>query len=393
MRKLLTNPLLLAALVVAAAVPATASAAGGTIAFEQHGFDGSGSDLWLARADGTSGAVRLTDPLTAPDPSACFEGCGAGAPDWTSDGSRLYFHSSWTPFVHIWSMKPDVTDLRQETFSAGFDGYSSVSEDGSMIVYEYSDDVNPDLQGVYLVPSAGGTPVRLTTGPKRGFDTNPDFSPDGEQVVFQRLQFNECLQPKGCGLRDSTGFTVSIWVVNADGSGLHRIVSGGRLWSDPHYSPDGSRILIQSYDEGKGRSRGTRSNEYTVRPDGSDLTQLTSGKDEVSFSGDWSPDGSQIAFVHYQFGDDHLEIRTMDADGTNSATVAECDPELFCDYPSWGVYDGPLPAATIARARARVSASAAGPRAHRARGLQSAVRRELSGRSRAASRRALRRAL
>ena len=76
--------------------------------------------------------------------------------------------------------------------------------------------------------------------------------------MFQRVQFNECGQPKGCGLRDSTGFRVSIWVVNTDGSGLHRIVAGGQLWSDPHYSPDGSRILIQSYDEGKGRSRGTQ---------------------------------------------------------------------------------------------------------------------------------------
>jgi hypothetical protein len=26
----------------------------------------------------------------------------------------------------------------------------------------------------------------------------------------------------------------------------------------------------------------------------------------------------------------------MDADGSNPATVAECDPNLFCDVPSWG---------------------------------------------------------
>jgi Tol biopolymer transport system component len=320
--------------------------------------------------------VPLTTPLSAPDPSACFEICDAGAPDWAPD-------------VHIWSMKPDGTDARQETFSSGFDGYMSVSPDGSMLTWEYSDNENPALSGIYVGPTGGGAGVQLTTGAKRGYDTNPDFSPDGTQVVFQRVQFNECTQPKGCGLRDSTGFTVSIWVVGTDGSGLHRIVSGGRLWSDRHYSPDGSRILIQSYDEGKGRSRGTRSNEYTVRPDGSDLTQLTSGKDEVSFSGDWSPDGSRIAFVHYQFGDDHLEIQVMDADGSNPEKVAECDPELFCDFPSWGVYDGPLPAATTARARTRVTAAAAGRRAHRR--LRRAIRRELAGRSRGASRTGLRR--
>jgi Tol biopolymer transport system component len=290
----------------------------------------------------------------------------------------------------MWSISADGTDPRQETFSAGFDGFGSVSADGRMLVWDYSDETDPRLNGVYVGPIGGGPSTRLTAGPKRGYDTNPDFSPDGKQVVFQRVRRNEC-PPKGCGLRDETGFTSSIWVVGVDGAGLHKIVAGGQVWGDPHYSPDGSRILIQAYDDGKGLSRGLRSNEYTVRPDGSDMRQITSGKDEVSFSGDWSPDGSRIAFVHYQFGDDHLEIRTMDPDGTNQETVADCDPELFCDFPSWGAYDGPLPAASAARARARVSASAAGRRIHHVRRLKRAIRRELRGRSRAASSRAPRR--
>ena len=377
----------------ALAVPSTAAAQSGTIAFHQKSFDDSSSDLWLARADGTGGAVQLTSPQSAPDPSACFDACGAEAPDWTPDGSRVYFDSSWTPFIHIWSIKPGGTDPRQETFSGGFDGFPSVSADGSMIVYEYDDVDDSSLNGIYLAPSTGGgSPAQLTVSPKRGYDTNADFSPDGKQVVFQRVQRNECPE-KGCGGRGETGFTISIWVVGSDGSGLHRIVPGGHVWGDPHYSPDGSKILIQSYDDGKGRSRGLRSNEYTVKPDGSDMRQITSGKDEVSFSGDWSPDGSQIAFVHYQGGEDHLEIQVMDADVSNPETVAECDPNLFCDFPSWGAYDGALPAARIARARTSVRASAAGPRAHRVRRLRRAIRRELRGRSTAASKRSLRRAL
>ena len=47
-------------------------------------------------------------------------------------------------------MKPDGTDARQETFSAGFDGFPSVSADGSMIVYEYDDVDDPSLNGIYL---------------------------------------------------------------------------------------------------------------------------------------------------------------------------------------------------------------------------------------------------
>ena len=57
------------------AVPSTAAAQSGTIAFEQRAFDHSSSDLWLAAADGSTGPVQLTSPQSAPDPNACFETC------------------------------------------------------------------------------------------------------------------------------------------------------------------------------------------------------------------------------------------------------------------------------------------------------------------------------
>ena len=72
------NPLLLAVVLVAAALPSSAQAADGTIAFHQKTFDDSSSDLWLAAADGSTGAVRLTTPQSAPDPGVCWDGaCGA----------------------------------------------------------------------------------------------------------------------------------------------------------------------------------------------------------------------------------------------------------------------------------------------------------------------------
>jgi Tol biopolymer transport system component len=377
--------------VAALAAPSTAAAQSGTIAFEQHTFDDSSFDLWLAKADGTSGAVRLTGPQSAPDPDGCFDVCLAEAPDWSPDG-RVFFDSSWAPFIHIWSIKPDGSDARQETFSAGFDGYVSVSPAGGMVAYDYSDNEDPGLSGIYLAPIGGGPPVRLSTGPRRGFDTNPDISPDGTQVVFQRLERSGC-PAKGCGGRGETGFTSQVMVVGADGSGLHTVLSGGRVWGDPHFSPDGSLILASSYWENRGRSRGPGSSLYTVRPDGSNMTRLTPSKDEVSFASDWSPDGSRIVFTHYRFGDDHFQIRTIAVDGSDPQKVVDCDPDLFCTNSSWGAYDGALPAATIARARTSVRASAAEPRAHPAHRLRRAIRRELRGRSRAASSRALRRGL
>jgi len=46
----------------ALAVPSTAAAQSGTIAFEQRAFDHSSSDLWLAAADGSTRGVQLTTP-------------------------------------------------------------------------------------------------------------------------------------------------------------------------------------------------------------------------------------------------------------------------------------------------------------------------------------------
>ena len=43
-------------------------------------------------------------------------------------------------------MRPDGTDARQETFSPGFDGFPSVSPDGSTLAYEYSDDADPGVR-------------------------------------------------------------------------------------------------------------------------------------------------------------------------------------------------------------------------------------------------------
>ena len=48
----------------------------------------------------------------------------------------------------------------------------------------------------------------------------------------------------------------------------------------------------------------------------------------------------------------------MDANGNDEGPIADCDPQLFCDVPSWGDYDGALPAAAGARTRSAHAAHA-----------------------------------
>ena len=61
---------------------------------------------------------------------------------------------------------------------------------------------------------------------------------------------------------------------------------------------------------------------YTANPDGSAVDQVTEGAD--SFQGDWSPDGTKIAYASLASGD--LAIWIVDADGTHPRQLTPDDP-------------------------------------------------------------------
>jgi TolB protein len=357
----------LAAALAALVLPAQAGAGtpAGTIAYHDKNFDDSDSQIYVARADGSTRGRALTSLTSAPNPPACWFGeCAAEFPSWSADGSRVFFGATWTPFFHIWSTKPDGTDPVMEPVTNDFDGAPALSKDGAMIAFDGGNEGGS--QGIYVRALGSTAATTLTTGPSHGYDSAPDFSPDGKRIVFTRFY--------------DKGVRVEIWIVNTDGTGLHRLLSSGRRWGDPHFSPDGSKILVQGYDELA--NQGRNSNEYTIRSDGSGLKALThEPMGSFSFSGSWSPDGNHIAYVHVTGGDDSFQIRSMDANGRDESLIVDCSPERFCDVPVWSSYEGALPPAAAA-ATARASAAHLSRASHRAaaKRLRRALIRRLSGR-------------
>jgi Tol biopolymer transport system component len=349
---------------VALAIPTAASAAPpGTVVWTREDFANNDFQLYLARADGTTGAVPLTNPSFG-DPAVCFEGCGAENGDWLPDGSRIYFDASWIPFVSLWSIKPDATDVQKDPSITEFDGIPGISPDGTLVAFE-GGSLDASQEGIYLKPLGAATATRLTTDPAAYYDSSADVSPDNQRIVFSRVY-------AGNGAR------VEIWVIDTDGTGLHRLLSSGRRWSDAHFSPDGSKILVQSYDERA--NQGRNSNEYVMNADGTNLRPLTHEPwGGFAFSGDWSPDGRHIVYMRFRQGDENIAVRSMDANGNDEGKIADCDFVAFCDNPSWGVYEGALPAT----ANAQIRSTHATPRRHvsrrtAARRLYRRVVRELS---------------
>lgn len=159
------------------------------------------------------------------------------------------------------------------------------------------------------------------------------FSADGKRLT---LQYTPRLD-QGCDQQ---------YVINIDGSGLHRISDGrGRTTCGYFYASD-TRVLYASstaVDSGcpaePDRSKGyvwplNELQIYTSKPDGGDRRQLTNAG-HYNAEATLSPDGKRLVFTSDRDGD--LELYTMNVDGTD---IRRLTHQLGYDGGAFFSHDG-----------------------------------------------------
>lgn len=221
---------------------------------ERIAYD-SGGDIWAADANGLN-------PVNLTNTSNFIE----ARPQWSPDGLAILYHGVdqlGSSQLDVFRMNADgsgVTNLTPDTPSFA-DGEPDWSPDGTKIVFRSERTGTGDL---YTMNADGSDVVRLTEG---DFDTSPKWSPDGQLIVFGRF-----LDPFILG---TDGTDYELFVINADGTGLTQLTRDpGFRTNEADWSPDGDWLVI-----GSGNLNfGGRYDLYSMRPDGTDLIQLTSGE-------------------------------------------------------------------------------------------------------------------
>ena len=142
---------------------------------------------------------------------------------------------------------------------------------GARIAFQRGEDTT---YNIYEISPDGSAPQNLTA-PLGGRNLHPSWSPDGRRLVF---------------VSDHT--PAGLYVMNADGSGVHALTKAGPGDSYPAWSPDGSRIAFTS-------TRGGESDIWIAAADGSNPVQVTSFGAEAPA---WTPDSKAIAYSDLSIG-------------------------------------------------------------------------------------------
>jgi TolB protein len=267
---------------------------GGRIAFDHIVFEGA-EDIFTIAPDGSDPRqVTHTPPGQG----------GSEAPEWTPDG-RLLFDSDRAGDIHVFVTHRDGGNTAQVIRSDGSDLSPGISPDGKLLAFEHD---NTDLTpgGIFLSPRRHGdfdrfsqltfTPF-LATG---GFDTDPEFSPDGSKIAFLRVERT-----------DRPNARSAVWVINVDGTDAKPLTKPGLNAIYPRWSPDGTHIAFSS--NGDNFTEDVPANVYVMRADGRDLTPVThrSGGSHA-FKPDWSPDGQGLVYATAARDQPSTNLEVMD---------------------------------------------------------------------------------
>jgi Tol biopolymer transport system component len=290
----------------------------GQIAFARFNPDLGDTQVYVVNPDGTGQRLVQAPTDTGEGPVWFPDGmhiATSGTAD-RSGGSRIINPDNGT-YREVGGQDPNL-----------FNPCGNPSPDGRLLLCEtFSNDGSQN--GIHTIRSSDGGGLKQVTSNPGGDDIPGDWSPNGKQIVFQRL--------------DPNGNFEGLFVVNINGKGLRQILPADvNLSSIGSWSPQGNEIVLSLH-----ATPDVHSSLWVVHSDGTGLHEIDvqpasacGGADadpdaQGCNSPTWSPDGTKIAFVRSHSNDVDGEIDTVNVDGTGLRQVSHAPG---ANSPDWGTH-------------------------------------------------------
>src|ERR1700722_2175138 len=266
-----------------------------TLAFEVAGagFPLRRTDIFV-KASGTSKPKRVAEGLN---------------PTFSPDGQKIAYcvRLGPTAFGQIELINADGSGHMQLTKLKGGACPTDWSHDGEKIAFVGYGSKKPSI---FVMGKNGDNVTQISTG------YGARWSPDGKQLVF-------------CRPAERRGASDSIWIANADGTAVTKVIEDKSEVLEPAWFSDGKSIVFSSEREHKHRS-----GVFRVNVDGTGLAAVAVDSRFSLFFPVPSPDGTRIVADAYASGSSEGSVVLIDLASHQASVLAHgMHPSVLWEKP------------------------------------------------------------
>lgn len=161
----------------------------------------------------------------------------------------------------------------------------ALSFDGAKVAFHAGDNNNPLTWEIYILDLETLEETQLTNN--NVIDGHPDWSPDGDQIVYGSFKDDQGNPASGADL----------FIMDLNGNEITQLTNNEWEDNDPEWSPDGTKIVFKSTRITK---TAAREEIFVMDSNGENVRRLTTTTAwQSDHDPSWSPDSSSIAYNHY----------------------------------------------------------------------------------------------